>query len=145
MGDENLTWTRGDTAPLELTFKRSVDDELTFSLFKGIEVDGMAVGEKSLSGDANYTARSGSLVLNLQPAWLSTLSDGEHTVRATFEDGSATATFTVASRAAAREGGDSRRAMPATGDAALPGTVSALCVMGVAALAVALVRRRRRE
>ncbi|WP_248921888.1 Cna B-type domain-containing protein [Olsenella intestinalis] len=146
VGDENLTWTRGDTAPLELTFKRSVDDELTFSLFKGIEVDGVAVGEKSLSGDANYTARSGSLVLNLQPAWLSTLSDGEHTVRAIFEDGSATATFTVASRAAAREGGsDSERAMPATGDAALPGTASALCVMGVAALAVALVRRKRRE
>ena len=146
VGDENLTWTRGDTTPLELTFKRSVDDELTFSLFKGIEVDGVAVGEKSASGDANYTARSGSLVLNLQPAWLSTLSDGEHTVRATFEDGSATATFTVASRAAAQEGGsDPRRAMPATGDAALPGTASALCVMGVAALAVALVRRKRRE
>ena len=108
--------------------------------------DGVAVGEQSASGDANYTARSGSLVLNLQPAYLSTLSDGEHTVRATFEDGSATATFTVASRAAAREGGsDSERAMPATGDAALPGTASALCVMGVAALAVALVRRKRRE
>ena len=95
VGDAMQTWTKGAPAPLELTFKRSVEDALTFSLFEGIEVDGRAVPERGVSGSSNYTADRGSLVLRLQPAFLESLAAGEHRMTAFFKDGDASVAFVV--------------------------------------------------
>ena len=52
-------------------------------------MDGKEVDEGS------YTAKAGSVVVTLSPEYLETLSVGSHTITARFEDGSATAGFTV--------------------------------------------------
>lgn len=83
-------WAKGSGKTLNFTFKRSVDDEKTYGLFTGIEVDGKAVDEE------NYTAEAGSVVVKLSPEYLETLSVGSHTIRALLVDGSASADFTIA-------------------------------------------------
>ena len=89
-------WTKGSGSALTFIFKRSVDDEKTFDHFIGIEVDGKAIPEKESSGKANWTAKKGSVIIELQPAYLETLSVGEHKMAVQFDDGAdATATFTV--------------------------------------------------
>ena len=95
------TWTRGSGEALDLKVERTVDPETAFAHFVGIEVDGEAVPQKGASGEANWTAESGSVILEIQPAYLETLADGEHTVAALFDDGDpATAKFAVAAKAA---------------------------------------------
>ena len=101
VGPDGQAWTKGGTEALTFTFKRSFADELTFGLFAGIEVDGKAVPEKDTSDKKNYTVESGSLILQLQPSFLETLAEGDHTVTSRFQDGSASATFTV--KAASRK------------------------------------------
>ena len=94
-------WTKGNKTTLTFTFKRSADDETTFSHFKGIKVDGKAVPEKDASGKANWTAKKGSVIIELQSPYLETLSVGEHKLAAQFDDGAdATATFTVKAKPA---------------------------------------------
>ena len=146
------TWTKGSTDPVTLTFKRATDDERTFDLFKGVEVDGKAVPEKDASGKANWTAKKGSLILSLQPSFLETLSTGKHTVTAVFDDGSASATFTVEAKASPTPAsgttkGTSTSASPKTGDET-GGTVVVLSVTAGAALCLALFalsQRKRRK
>ena len=83
-------WTKGSTVTADFTFKRSENDSVTFSHFTGIQVD-----EKDVD-KANYTAESGSVIIKLKPAYLETLSVGEHTITAFFNDGnSASAKFTI--------------------------------------------------
>lgn len=88
-------WTKGNKKTLGFTFKRSVDDAATYKRFTGIKLDGRSVPEKDSSGNANYEAKSGSVIIDLQPSFLETLSVGKHTLTAEFEDGSTTADFTV--------------------------------------------------
>ena len=84
-------WTKGSNKTADFTFKRSENDSETFSHFTGIQVDGKDVDK------ANYTAESGSVIVKLKPAYLETLSVGEHTITALFDDGnSASAKFTIA-------------------------------------------------
>ena len=93
-GDES-TWTQGSTDPLSFTFVRTLADETAFSHFTGIEVDGKEVPEKDEDGNVNYTAVSGSVVVDLQATYLATLAEGRHTITAVFDDGSASADFTI--------------------------------------------------
>ena len=88
-------WTKGSTSTADFTFKRSKNDSETFSHFTGIQVDGKDVAA------SNYTAESGSVIVKLKPSYLETLSVGEHTITALFDDGSkASAKFTVVARKA---------------------------------------------
>lgn len=87
-GDGN-EWTKGAKATSDFTFERSMEDETTFGRFKGIKIDGKDVGA------ANYTTASGSVVVKLKPEYLETLTVGEHTIKAEFDDGSASAKFSV--------------------------------------------------
>ena len=80
-------YTRGSGKTLTFVYKRTADDETTFERFTGMEVDGKAVPQKDASGKANWTAKKGSLILELQPSYLDTLSAGDHTVRVVFDDG----------------------------------------------------------
>ena len=77
-------------------FKRNVNDETAFSHFTGILVDGKA------ADTADYTAESGSVIINLKPAYLETLSKGEHSLTAMFDDyDDVTVRFTVTEKEAA--------------------------------------------
>ncbi len=87
-GDGN-EWTKGSGTESEFTFSRSVDDESTFAHFTGIQIDGADVAE------TNYAAEAGSVNIRLSSAYLETLSEGEHTLTAVFDDGAAEAAFTV--------------------------------------------------
>ncbi len=86
------TWKKGSTSTLDFTFKRSVLDGSTYDCFTGIQVDGNDVERN----DKNYTDSYGSVNINLKPAYLETLSEGEHTLTAIFTDNkTASAKFTI--------------------------------------------------
>ena len=132
------TWTQGSSTSMTFKVERTVDPETAYSHFTGILVDGKAVSEKDASGKANWTARSGSVIVELQPSYLATLSAGKHTVTVTFDDADpVSADFTVSAKAAT----------PATGDS-LPGATVVLIVVALVALGAAIaafvVRRRIR-
>ena len=92
-GDGNV-WYRGSRVTSDFVFKRSADDASTIDHFTGIHVDGKMLDE------ANYTKESGSVVIKLKPTYLETLALGEHTLKVQFNDGSASAQFTVAVKSA---------------------------------------------
>lgn len=94
------SWAKGTTTGLKFTFKRSADDEKTFSQFVSINVDGVDVPR------SEYDAVSGSVVVTLKPAFLEGLSAGEHTLTALFDDADpAEATFTVTDAATPKDSG----------------------------------------
>ena len=78
-------WSKGSQEGITFTFTRSDGDENTFSLFQDAFVD-----QQKLPADA-YTAREGSLILTLLPAYLETLDVGRHVLEVTFSDGVSTA------------------------------------------------------
>ena len=87
---DGAVWTKGSSATADFTFNRSVDDGETLAHFTGIQVDGKAVDA------SNYDTVSGGVTVKLKPAYLSTLSVGQHTLTAQFDDGeSVTVKFTV--------------------------------------------------
>ncbi len=58
----------------------------------------------------NYKAESGSVVINLKPAYLETLAVGKHTLTAVFDEGkTSSATFTITEK--------KESTAPKTGDA----------------------------
>lgn len=137
--DEKLIWQLGSAETLNYVVHRSVDDSETFSLFVGIQVDDVDVSAE------NYDAKSGSLILNLKPSYLSTLSAGEHTLKILFKDGTISIKFEVepidpSPTATPKPDGS----LPQTGEAdswtAIGGI---LLIAGAAALAIVSVRKRR--
>ena len=93
----NATWTKGATTSVTITAKRSVDDDTTFSHFTGILVD-----EKEVDED-QYDAEPGSVVVTLPASFLNTLSVGEHTFTALFDDGSVSTKLNVKSASQAAQ------------------------------------------
>ena len=86
------TWKKGSTTTLDFTFKRSVLNNSTYDCFTGIEVDGNPVERNP----ENYADSDGSVNINLKPAYLETLTEGEHTLTAIFTDNkTASAKFTI--------------------------------------------------
>ena len=129
---DGSTWTKGSSDPLTFTFKNSADDSKTYKAFKGAKVDGADVPESAMA-----TAK-GSLVLSLTTTYLETLSVGERKLTVAFEDGEATATFTV--KAAETKAAASSSKSPKTGD----GTPVALLASCAALSAVVLLASRTR-
>ena len=86
---DKITWTVGSTDTLNIKFERSEDNASTSKHFLGIEVDG-----KGTSKDL-YDTEDGSIIIKLKPALLESLGEGEHTLTALFDDGSASAKFTI--------------------------------------------------
>ena len=127
--DDSYTWQKGSGKNLDLTFKRSEDDHLTYDLFGSLEIGGVTVGS------ANYDTAKGSLKLSVKPEYLETLSVGDHTVKVNFQDGSATVKLTV--KAATGN--------PKTGDESNPALWSSLMFLSVAAMFVLLLYARKRK
>ena len=98
---DGSTWEKGSGKNLDFTFKRSYDDSVTFSQFRGIQIDGKDVDP------SNYTAKEGSVIISLKPAYLETLSVGKHTITAIFRDGNnPSATFTITAKGASPDTSD---------------------------------------
>ena len=75
---------------LIFTFKRTQDDQNTFSLFGKALVD-----NHELTKNVDYTVAPGSLILTLKADYLDTLALGEHTLTVLFTDGRVDSRFTV--------------------------------------------------
>ena len=131
-------YTKGSDKSLTFVFKRLEDDASTFSHFRGIEVDGKAVPERDASGKANWKARSGSLILELQPSYLETLPVGEHLIKIIFDDGESSAVVKVI-EAVTTPAPDTT---PVTGDTANPLLWAAIVLLSLAGLAVMIEKRR---
>ena len=82
-------WTKGSSETFDLTINRNINDDKTFSLCDSIEVDGKAIAA------SNYSASSGSLNASIKSSYLETLAAGTHTLKVTFEDGSAETKLTI--------------------------------------------------
>jgi hypothetical protein len=127
-------WTKGSKDNARFVFTRTPDDSAAFEHFTGISVDGKAVSA------SDYDARSGSVIVELKPVLLETLPAGEHTLTASFNDGSASAVFTI--KAQEPKGSGSKNA-PDTGDHSRPAIWGFLCAGSVFAAAVLLVIRKK--
>jgi hypothetical protein len=151
------SWDANDKDGLTITFKRSVNDNETFSHFTGIRVDGVDVAK------TDYDAVPGSVVVTLHNSFLATLAPGDHTITALFDDGDpAQAAFAVEDASAAKdapaaEDATTAKAAPAstakasgsdssiakTGDALPVPALAVLVLVAIAAVAAALYARRR--
>ena len=145
---DGTQWTKGGSTTAGFTFKRSTNDDTTYSHFTGIQVDGADVDE------SNYTAEPGSVVIKLKPAYLETLAAGEHTLTALFDDGnSASAKFTIVAKDSSTDGAapnaaptkprsTSGKASPNTADNGTLLLLVAACVVMLAFVGMIAARRR---
>lgn len=142
---QSVTWQKGSGKNLDLTFKRSEDDHLTYGLFGSLEIGGQAVGS------ANYDKAEGSLKLSIKPEYLETLSVGDYTVKVNFQDGSATVKLTVLAASAQPTPSPTPKpsekpTSPKTGDESNLALWSSLMFLSLAGLlAVAVNAKRRRK
>lgn len=141
-GGDGAVWTKGSSATVAFTFKRSVDDKKTIRHFTGILVDGNSVDA------SNYTAESGSVIITLKPKYLETLAVGKHTLTALFDDGNDPAAgFTVI--AADDQDPDSKTdpengsTTPDTGDRSGIPFFIALMLISLAAAVFLIVKRKK--
>ena len=91
---EGSNYTLGTNGTLTFRFSRSENDAETINHFTGIKVDNIEVSS------SNYTYSAGSVIINLKPEYLQTLSVGQHTLTAMFDDGGdVTVNFTIVAAA----------------------------------------------
>ncbi|MBR3358817.1 MAG: hypothetical protein IKG46_13445 [Solobacterium sp.] len=129
-------WTKGSKENARFVFTRTPDNSAAFEHFTGISIYGAAVSAWG------YDVRSGSVILELKPDLLETLSVGEHTLTMSFDDGSAEAVFTIKA-ANQKDGGKN---IPDTGDHSNPvrwGYLLAGCVIAAAVLLI--IRKKSSE
>jgi len=136
---QSVTWQKGSGKNLDLTFKRSEDDHLTYGLFGSLEIGGVTVGS------ANYDTAEGSLKLSVKPEYLETLSIGDHPFKVNFQDGSATVKLTVKAATSNPDTG-ANITSPKTGDESNLALWSSLMILSLTGLlVVAMATKRRRK
>lgn len=81
----NSEWVKGSGKGLEFR------SDANYSSFIGVEVDGEEVS------DDNYNKREGSIIIELKPEYLETLSSGDHTITIKSLEGNAFTDFTISS------------------------------------------------
>lgn len=85
--NDHQEWLKDDKGTLTFYFRRTINDEKTYDNFAYLQVDGKTVD--------TYTAEKGSLKIIFKDTYLNSLSLGEHTVKAVFNDGSASAVVKI--------------------------------------------------
>ena len=116
-----------DGGNVGLTFISSA----SFDSFKGVQVDG-----KTLAA-GNYTAGRGSIKVYLKPAYLRTLTNGDHIVTILSAEGDVSAVFAVSVAAGSVTGG---KTSPSTFD---PGVTVYAAAALVSLTGLTLLRRRK--
>lgn len=79
---EGTTWNKESSISAQFIVKRSYQDELTYSQFDELLIDDEVVDPEK------YTTGEGSLIINLKPEYLESLSLGDHIMTVKFTDGS---------------------------------------------------------
>ena len=150
-------WTKGSEKDLPFTVSRNTAGNTTFSRFTGILVDDKSVDPSS------YAADPGSLNVSLRPDFLETLSVGEHTITAVFDDGRADAGFTIVkktfgsssstkkrssgsssgTRSSSGNSGSGGKKGPMTGDTAPVAMWAAIAAAAVAGIGILVFLRRK--
>ena len=85
-----IEWKKGSGKNAGLTIKRALDDETCFGHFSGLEID-----EIMLTINKDYTVKRGSTIITIMSAYLETLGEGDHKVKAVFDDGEVTADMDI--------------------------------------------------
>jgi len=139
---DGAAWTSDSGEALTFVFKRNINDEVTFRHFVGVKVDGVDVDA------SNYTVVAGSAVVTLKASYLAGLSGGSHTVTAVFDDGTASADFTIQAKdePAASETKEVVIIYPTpkTGDDVLPPAAAAL-LAACCGIVTVVAHRKMRE
>lgn len=88
-GDVKFDVAKGDK--VTFTFKSTAENDNSFELFSGLEIDG------NLVPSSNYTVSKGSTIITLNDDYTATLANGAHIVKALFEGGTqfSEITFTI--------------------------------------------------
>ena len=84
---EGNNWVEGDEGTLRFRAVRNRLEDTTFSHYMDVMVDGI------LLGPDDYTARSGSVIIELSPEFLATLGVGEHELDIVFDDADSVITY----------------------------------------------------
>ncbi len=84
------TWQKGSDEDHQITVIRSTDEETCYSHFRSVLIDGT-----ELIRDEEYTAVSGSTVITLKKEMMESLTEEEHDVTITFDDGEVETTLTI--------------------------------------------------
>ena len=118
-----------DGGNVGLTFISSA----SFDSFKGVQVDGKTLAAR------NYTAGRGSIKVCLKPAYLRTLTSGDHIVTILSAEGDVSAVFAVSVAAGSVTGG---KTSPSTFD---PGVTASAAAALVSLTGLTLLPRKRRK
>lgn len=78
--ESDTEWTKGSGKTLKVGAKGSEDDEETINHFTGIKCNGKVIAEKY------YTAKKGSVIIEIDPEYLETLEAGKHVLTLMFDD-----------------------------------------------------------
>ena len=105
----------------------------SFDSFKGVQVDGKTLAAR------NYIAGRGSIEVYLKPAYLRTLTNGDHIVTILSAEGDVSAVFAVSVTAGSVTGG---KTSPTTFD---PGVTACAAAALVSLTGLTLLRRKRRK
>ena len=105
----------------------------SFDSFKGVQVDGKTLAAR------NYTAGRGSIKVYLKPAYLRTLTNGDHIVTILSAEGDVSAVFAVSVTAGSVTGG---KTSPSTFD---PGVTACAAAALVSLAGLTLLPRKRRK
>jgi len=128
---DTYSYTKGSKKTVEITVKRSEEDETCFSHFTGVKAD-----EKELVKDQDYTAVSGSTVITLSNAYLESLKEGRHEVLISFDDGEVKGSLNIAQSGKKEES-------PDTSDHNRSGLYAGLTGISLLAFLCALFLRRK--
>ena len=118
-----------DGGNVGLTFISSA----SFDSFKGVQVDGKTLAAR------NYTAGRGSIKVCLKPAYLRTLTSGDHIVTILSAEGDVSAVFAVSAAAGSVTGG---KTSPSTFD---PGVTAYAAAALVSLTGLTLLPRRKED
>ena len=78
--ESDTEWTMGSGKSLKVGAKGSKDDEETINHFTGIKCNGKEIAKKY------YTAKKGSVIIEIDPEYLETLEAGKHVLTLMFDD-----------------------------------------------------------
>lgn len=95
----NAVW-KDANKDLLLVVKSKTNDAKTFDNFTGVEVDGKKLDP------SNYKAVRGSVRISIRSSYLRSLSNGNHTITVSFNNGSASTSFNVANASGPVNTGD---------------------------------------
>ena len=125
----------------DFVIKRSVEDNTAFSHFTGVKIDGKSLAE------ADYTAQSGSVKLQIKAASMKQLSSGSHTITVSFDDGETEGTFIVTATASggSKDSGNKKGGGPNTGDDNKPIIWILLLLASGGCAAWLLIRRKQKK